>query len=87
MFKLLKYLKKYWWAAVLAPLFMIGEVAMDMLLANQMKKIIDEGISTSNLQNVVTFGLIMLAMVLVGVVCGFLSCVFANIASNNYAKD
>ena len=87
MFKLLKYLKKYWWAAVLAPLFMIGEVAMDMLLANQMKKIIDEGISTSNLQNVVTFGLIMLAMVLVGVVCGFLSGVFANIASNNYAND
>lgn len=87
MFKLLKYLKKYWWAAILAPIFMICEVAMDMLLANQMKKIIDEGISTGNLDNVVSFGLIMIAMVLFGVICGFLSGVFANIASNNYAND
>ena len=87
MFKLLRYLKKYWWAAILAPIFMIGEVAMDMLLANQMKKIIDEGISTGNLDNVVSFGLIMIAMVLFGVICGFLSGVFANIASNNYAND
>ena len=87
MFKLFRYLKKYWWAAVLAPLFMIGEVAMDMLLANQMKRIIDEGISTGNLDNVVSFGLTMIAMVLFGVICGFLSGVFANIASNNYAND
>ena len=38
MFKLIKYLRKYWWAALLAPLFMIGEVAMDMLIAGQMQK-------------------------------------------------
>ena len=87
MFKLLKYLRKYWWAALLAPLFMVGEVAMDMLITGQMQKIIDNGISTKNLSNVVTFGLSMLAMVLVGVVCGFLSGVFANIASCNYAND
>ena len=87
MFKLIKYLRKYWWAALLAPLFMIGEVAMDMLIAGQMQKIIDEGISTGNLSNVINFGLGMLAMVFVGVVCGFLSGVFANIASCNYAND
>lgn len=87
MFKLIKYLRKYWWAALLAPLFMIGEVAMDMLIAGQMQKIIDEGISTGNISNVINFGLAMLAMVLVGVVCGFLSGVFANIASCNYAND
>ena len=87
MFKLIKYLRKYWWAALLAPLFMIGEVAMDMLIAGQMQKIIDEGISTGNLSNVINFGLLMLAMVFVGVVCGFLSGVFANIASCNYAND
>ena len=87
MFKLIKYLRKYWWAALLAPLFMIGEVAMDMLIAGQMQKIIDEGISTGNLSNVINFGLGMLAMVFIGVVCGFLSGVFANIASCNYAND
>ena len=87
MLKLLKYLKKYWWAAILAPIFMIGEVSMDMLLANQMKKIIDDGISTGNIDNIISFGMVMIAMVLFGVICGFLSGVFANIASNNYAND
>ena len=31
MFKLFRYLGKYWWAALLAPLFMIGAVALVML--------------------------------------------------------
>ena len=41
MFKLFKYLKKYWWATLLAPLFMVGEVGMDMLITQQMQKMID----------------------------------------------
>ena len=36
MFKLLKYLKKYWYFALLAPIFMIAEVTMDMLVTNKM---------------------------------------------------
>ena len=39
---------KYWWAAVLAPLFMVGEVAMDMLITKQMQRLIDEGIQAAN---------------------------------------
>ena len=86
MFKLFRYLKKYWWAAILAPLFMIGEVAMDMLVTQQMQKMLDEGIQASNIEAVKTIGLSMLGFLAIGVVCGFLSGVFANIASCNYAN-
>ena len=87
MFKLLKFLKKYWWAALLAPLFMIGEVAMDFMITQQMQKLIDDGIQSSNLQAVKTIGLTMLFYLAIGVACGILSGVFANIASCNYAND
>lgn len=87
MFKLFKYLKKYWWATLLAPLFMVGEVGMDMLITQQMQQMIDNGIQASNLNVVKTVGLNMLILVLIGVSCGILSGVFANIASCKYAND
>ena len=87
MFKLLRFLKKYWWATLLAPLFMIGEVAMDFMITNQMKLLIDEGIQSSNIEAVKTIGLTMLFYLAIGVACGILSGVFANIASCSYAND
>ena len=86
-FRLLKYLKKYWYAAILAPLFMVAEVAMDMLITKQMQRIIDEGIQASNATAIKEIGLIMLLFVLAGVTAGFLSGVFANLASCKYAND
>lgn len=82
-----KYVGKYWWAALLAPLFMIFEVGMDMLITKQMQRLIDDGIQSGSLQAVSQIGLTMLIFVLIGVLCGFLSGVFANIASCNYANN
>ena len=42
--KLIKYLKPYWIYAILAPLFMIGEVAMDLMQPKLMTKIVDNGL-------------------------------------------
>ena len=39
-----KYLKKYWLYVVLAPLFMIGEVLMDLVQPGMMSTIVDEGV-------------------------------------------
>ena len=36
---MLKYLKKYWFFALLAPVFMIGEVSMDLLQPELMSRI------------------------------------------------
>ncbi len=87
MFKLFRYLKKYWWAALLAPVFMIIEVSMDMMLTKQMQVMIDEGIPSGDLNNILSIGLTMIGIVLIGVIGGFLSGVFANIASCNFAND
>lgn len=94
MFKLLKYLKKYWYFALLAPIFMIAEVTMDMLVTNKMGTIIDivnsYGPTSNNnqfLNTIVSNGIIMLALVLIGVVSGILSGVFANLASQKFAND
>lgn len=94
MFKLLKYLKKYWYFALLAPIFMIAEVTMDMLVTNKMGTMIDNvnsyGPTSDNnqfLNTIVSNGIIMLALVLIGVVSGILSGVFANLASQKFAND
>ncbi|MBQ4571372.1 MAG: ABC transporter ATP-binding protein [Bacilli bacterium] len=87
MFKLLRYLKKYWWAAILAPIFMIIEVSMDMMLTGQMQQMIDYGIPSKDLDKILTIGFTMIAIVFIGVVGGFLSGVFANIASCKFAND
>lgn len=87
MFKLLRYLKKYWYFAILAPLFMIGEVAMDLILTNYMEKMVDYGIQTGNIDNVIRYGLIMLGVLGIGVVLGILSGVFTNLAAFNFSND
>ena len=40
-----KYLKKYWYAVVLAPLLMIVEVYGDLFIPKLVAKIIDDGIA------------------------------------------
>ena len=94
MFKLLKYLKKYWYFALLAPIFMIAEVTMDMLVTNKMGTMIDivnsYGPTSDNnqfLNTIVSNGIIMLALVLIGVVSGILSGVLAKLASQKFAND
>lgn len=87
MLKLLRYLKKYWWAAILAPIFMVIEVSMDMMLTGQMQQMIDFGIPSKDLDKILSIGFTMIVIVFIGVVGGFLSGVFANIASCNFAND
>lgn len=87
MFRLLKYLRQYWYAAVLAPIFMIIEVTMDMNLTKLMAEMIDIGIPSKDLSKIINIGLTMITIVTIGVIGGFLSGVFANIASCNFANN
>lgn len=87
MLKLLRYLKKYWYFAILAPLFMIVEVGMDMLLTMYMSKMINYGVQTGNMDKIISYGLMMLLIVFVGVAGGILSGVFTNLAGFNFSND
>lgn len=88
-----KYLKKYRLFAVLAPLFMAGEVLMDLLQPKMMSKIVDEGVlglsnnNVGDLHLVITIGLQMIGLLLIGGLCGVLSGVFANMCSQNFGND
>lgn len=87
------YLKKYWFFAVLAPLFMMGEVAMDLVQPRLMSIIVDDGVlglsnnNVGDLNIVIHTGIQMIAFVLVGALCGILSGVFANLCSQNFGND
>ena len=90
---MIRYLKKYWIFAVLAPLFMLGEVTMDLLQPRLMSTIVDEGVlglhnhNVGDLQLVISTGLQMIGLVLIGCCCGILSGVFANLCSQNFGND
>ena len=90
---MLKYLKKYWFFALLAPIFMIGEVSMDLLQPELMSRIIDDGVlglnngGVGNLNTVITIGLKMIGFVALGGICGIMSGVFANLCAQQIGND
>ena len=85
--KIFKYLAKYWFIALLAPLCMMGEVAMDLTLPRLMSKIVDDGVLGGNMELIIQLGLRMLGLAFVGGVTGILSGVFTNIAAQNFSDD
>ncbi len=89
MFKLLK---KYWIFVLLAPLFMMGEVTMDLVQPKMMQVIVDDGVlglnngGTGSMELVISMGLKMILVVILGGLSGVLSGVFANMFSQNWAN-
>ncbi len=87
MIKVLKYLKKYWYFAILSPLFMILEVSMDLMQPRLMSSIVDDGIVSGNIGLIAELGVQMLIFTLIGCCGGVLSGVFANLASQSFSND
>lgn len=84
---MLKYLKKYWYFCLLAPLFMVGEVAMDLLQPDMMADIVDNGVLKSNFELILTVGIKMILTVMLGGLSGILCGVFANAAAQSFGND
>lgn len=85
--KVLGYLKKYWYFAVLSPLFMILEVSMDLVQPSLMSQIVDDGITQGNISLIAELGIQMLIFTVVGCCGGVLSGVFGNLAAQNFSND
>ncbi len=85
--KLGGFLKPYWHWALLAPLFMMLEVAMDLMQPRMIQRIVDEGIALSDMSVVVDTGLLMAGLALVGLVGGMGCTVFAVLASQGFGAD
>lgn len=90
---MLKYLKRYWLFTMLAPLFMIGEVSMDLIQPELMSHIIDDGVlginsgGVGNLDIILGTGIRMVLLVAAGGVCGVMSGVFANLSAQQFGND
>ena len=82
---LLAQLKQYRSASILAPVFTVGEVLMEVLIPFVTASIIDKGIKAGNIQQVYYYGDIMLAMAFLSLAFGVLAGKYAANASSGFA--
>ena len=72
---------------MLAPLFVILEVLMEVLIPMEMAKIIDVGIAKGNINYIVQRGLILVVMAMLALWFGVIAGKMAAVAAAGYAKN
>lgn len=88
-----KYIKRYLHFAIIAALFMVGEVLMDLLQPEIMSRIVDEGVLGINtngigdMQLIWSLGCKMICLVLFGGLCGSLNNVFVHMSGQNIGNE
>lgn len=88
-----KYVKRYFPFAVLAALFMVGEVSMDLIQPGLMSRIVDEGVlgiqnnGVGDLHLILKLGLIMIVLVIFGGLCGSLNNMFVHMTGQNIGNE
>ncbi len=85
--KLKGYLKPYLLWCALAPLLMVVEVFMDLLQPTLMASIVDQGLMKNDQAHIITTGLSMLGVALIGLLGGAGCTLFSSIASQNFGND
>ncbi|MFL7808778.1 MAG: ABC transporter ATP-binding protein [Anaerolineae bacterium] len=85
--QLMHFLKPYWHWALLAPLMMMLEVAMDLLQPRMIERIIDQGIAQGNMSLVIHTGFIMIGLAVIGGVGGVGCTTFSTLASQGFGTD
>ena len=84
---LLRSVREYKKQSVLAPLFVILEVLMEVLIPMEMAKIIDVGIAKGNINYIVQRGLILVVMAMLALWFGVIAGKMAAVAAAGYAKN
>ncbi len=86
MFKtLLQQVKQYKTASLLTPVFIMLEVVLDVLIPFVTAKLIDDGISAGHMPSVYKYGLIMVAMAFMSMICAIMAGRYASYASSGFA--
>ena len=84
---LLKSVREYKKQSILAPLLVILEVLMEVLIPLEMAKIIDVGIANGNMSYILQRGLILVVMAMLALFFGVQAGNMAAIAGAGYAKN
>ncbi|WP_339293141.1 ABC transporter ATP-binding protein [Paenibacillus sp. FSL W8-0187] len=87
MLKLFRYLRPHWAAALLAPLLMLLEVAMDLFQPILMASIIDQGVMQNDTSHILHTGLIMLGAAAIGLLGGLGCTIYSSVASQRFGAD
>lgn len=85
--KLAQFLRPYWVWALLAPVFMLLEVAMDLMQPRMIQRIVDEGIAQQDMGVVLATGRLMLGFAVAGAIGGIASSTFSVLASQGFGAD
>lgn len=88
-----KYIKRYLHFAIIAALFMVGEVLMDLIQPGLMSRIVDEGVlgvnhnGVGDIHLILTLGITMIGLVIFGGLCGSLNNVFVHMSAQNIGNE
>lgn len=87
------YVKRYVHFAIIAALLMVGEVAMDLVQPGIMSRIVDEGVlgvnnnGVGDIRLILTLGITMICLVMLGGLSGSLNNVFVHKAGQNIGNE
>ena len=84
---LLKSVREYKWAAILSPLCMVGEVAMEVLIPLVMADLYDYGVVLQDMHVVIIKSIQLVLCAVMSLSFGILSAVFASRAGTGFAKN
>lgn len=63
-------IQEFWPATILTPIFVIGEVAFDVLIPLMTGKLLDEGVKAGSMHHIAAYGLTVVGMAVLALICG-----------------
>ena len=72
---------------ILTPIFVIGEVAFDVLIPMMTGKLLDEGVKAGSMSHILQYGVLVVAMALMALLLGALSGRFTAKASTGLSRN
>ena len=85
--QLARCIREYKWAAILSPLCMIGEVAMEVTIPLVMADLYDYGVVMQNMDVVISKSIQLVLCALMSLAFGVASAIFASRAGTGFAKN
>ena len=85
--KLMRSIREYKKASLLAPIYVACEVILEVLIPYLMAGIIDIGIAESDMNYIYTIGAVLIVAAMASLFCGFMSGRYAAIAAAGFAKN
>lgn len=85
--KILSYMAPYKWAAIIALLFMLFELSVEIIQPLIIGKIIDDGVMQGDLHTIIVWGLVMVGLGLAAFLAGLSNGFFSAHAAQSFAYD